>query len=94
MQKIAAEFGYEYHYLSRLLNRRYNIRFRKILNEYRIEAAVREIEKGEKGITEIALSCGFQSIRTFNDVFFAEKGVSPSEYRTASLENAKIVKKL
>lgn len=86
MQAIADEFGYEYHYLSRLLNSRYNIRFRKILNEYRVEAAVREIEKGEKGITEIALACGFQSIRSFNDVFIDEKGVSPSEYRRARLD--------
>lgn len=85
MKEISETFGYEYHYLSRLLNRGYNIRFRKILNAYRVEEAVRLIEKGELGITEIALSCGFQSIRSFNDVFFAEKGCSPREYRSENL---------
>ncbi|MBQ9774021.1 MAG: helix-turn-helix domain-containing protein [Clostridia bacterium] len=93
MQAIAEAFGYEYHYLSRLLNRGYNIRFRKILNEYRVEAAIRELEKGERGITEIALSCGFQSIRSFNDVFYGEMGVSPSEYRALDVSKRRNCKK-
>ena len=93
LRSVAQEFGYEYHYLSRLFNKGYNIRFRDILNAHRLESAVRELERGEKGITEIALACGFQSIRTFNEIFFAEKGVSPREYRAVMHETAPNCKK-
>ena len=78
---VAEAFGYEYHYLSRLLNRHYNIRFKNILNEYRVEAAAEQLEKGRSSITEIAMACGFQSIRSFNEVFYAMKGCTPREYR-------------
>lgn len=87
LRGVAEVFGYEYHYLSRLLNRRYNIRFKNILNEYRTEAASEELEKGEKSITDIALSCGFQSIRNFNEVFLAMKGCTPGEYRAGMRQN-------
>ena len=82
LRGVAEVFGYEYHYLSRLLNRHYNIRFKNVLNEYRTEAAASALESGEKSITDIAFSCGFQSIRSFNDVFFAMKGCTPGEYRS------------
>ncbi len=81
LESVAEQFGYEYHYLSRLLNRKYSIRFRSILNDYRIADAVHELETGEKSIADIALSCGFQSIRSFNDVFLTQKGITPAEYR-------------
>jgi bacterial regulatory helix-turn-helix proteins, araC family len=32
---------------------------------------------------EIALGCGFESVRTFNRAFSEETGISPSEYRRA-----------
>lgn len=81
LYSVAEAFGYEYHYLSRLLNQSYNIRFKSILNAYRVEAAAGRLEKGEENITDIALLCGFQSIRSFNDVFLSVKGCTPREYR-------------
>ena len=80
LEKIAQEFGYEYHYLSRLLNRNYNIRFKQIVNEYRVDHAIQLLKDGSASITEISLQCGFQSIRTFNDVFLSITGRTPSEY--------------
>ena len=32
---------------------------------------------------QIALDCGFESVRTFNRAFSEETGISPSEYRRA-----------
>ena len=80
LESVAQHFGYEYHYLSRVLNKSYNIRFKQIVNEYRVDHAIRLLKAGEMSITEISLQCGFQSIRTFNDVFLSITGQKPSEY--------------
>ena len=85
LERVAQEFGYEYHYLSRLLNRNYNIRFKQIVNEYRVDHAIRLLKDGVPSITEISLQCGFQSIRTFNDVFLSITGQTPSEYAKRSI---------
>jgi len=49
------------------------------INKLRIEEAKFLILSG-KPITASALECGFQSIRSFNDVFKEYVGVSPREY--------------
>ncbi len=89
LSRVAEEFGYEYHYLSRLLNQKYNIRFCNILNEYRVEAAAQALTAGEESITDIAFASGFQSIRAFNDVFAELKGVSPAMYRAGEEDRTK-----
>ena len=85
LQTVAYEFGYEYHYLSRLLNRGYSISFKQTLNEYRINHAIDLLGQGGMTVTEIATACGFQSIRSFNDVFLSITGLSPTEYRKKRL---------
>lgn len=84
LQRIARDLGYEYHYLSRLLNQRYRISFRDLVNDHRTALACRLLEERELLVTEIALRCGFQSIRTFNEVFLENTGKTPSAYRKKS----------
>ena len=69
LKTLAEEFGYEYHYLSRLLNKGYGINFNQLLNNYRVEAATELLQTTKLTITEIAEKSGFQSIRNFNLVF-------------------------
>ena len=77
---VAEAFGYEYHYFSRLLNRGYHINFSALVNEYRLDHAIRLLETTDHSITEIAMESGFQSIRNFNHVFQHTMGVSPANY--------------
>jgi hypothetical protein len=44
---------------------------------------MRRLAFTNKGMQEIALGCGFESVRTFNRAFSEETGISPSEYRRA-----------
>lgn len=81
LKGAAVQFGYEYHYFSHLLSRQYNINFRRLLNRYRVEAAVHLLESTALPITDIALKSGFQTIRSFNHVFREYTGKSPREYR-------------
>jgi len=77
----ARHFGYEYHYFSQLLSGRYNINFRRLLNQYRVEAAIDLLEHTALPITDIALKSGFQTIRSFNHTFREYTGRTPREYR-------------
>lgn len=81
LNEAANIFGYEYHYLSRLLNRSYNINFTQLVNGYRIEKAIELLQDTELSITDIAFMSGFQSIRNFNLAFKNTLGKSPKDYR-------------
>jgi AraC-like DNA-binding protein len=81
LKQLANHLGYEYHYLSRLLNQSYKINFTRMLNEYRIHKATELLYESDLSITEISMKSGFQSIRSFNHVFKELMGASPSELR-------------
>lgn len=85
LSTLAEEFGYEYHYISRLLNKSYHINFTDLVNEYRVDKAI-GLLTGDGGsgesmsISRIAMESGFKSIRNFNYVFKRVTGVSPGKY--------------
>lgn len=82
LKQAAALFGYEYHYLSRLLNKSYAISFTQLLAGYRIERAVQLLQDPALSITQIAELSGFQSIRSFHITFKKFTGVTPNAYRS------------
>ena len=81
LRSCAQELNYEYHYLSRLLEKNYKIGFRKTLNEYRVQAALELLHCGQCSITEAAFESGFQSVRSFNDIIKKSTGKTPAEHR-------------
>ncbi len=81
LKQAAALFGYEYHYLSRLLNRSFAISFTELLAGYRVEHALRLLQETTLPITQIAEQSGFQSIRSFNLSFKKYTGEAPVNYR-------------
>lgn len=81
LKKLSQDFGYEYHYFSRLLRQQYAISFNKLVNSYRLEAAKHMLESSEFNITDIAIESGFQNIRSFNHIFKEYMGVTPKQYR-------------
>lgn len=88
LASVAEHFGYEYHYLSRILNRGYHINFSHLLNEFRMDHALHLLESTDKSMTEIAMESGFRSIRNFNHVFREHTGASPGNYNQG-LANSK-----
>ena len=77
---IAREIGYDYHYLSRCLSRTFHMNFRSILNQCRCDRAAQLLREGAS-VTAAAFDSGFQSVRTFNDVFRKYAGVSPVQFQ-------------
>ena len=67
------------YYISHIFSDKLQVSFTDFVNTLRVEHACSLLEKGAN-ITEIALSSGFSSVRTFNRVFAEEMGMSPREY--------------
>ena len=56
------------------------------LNAYRLEVSMRLLTDTAMSITEIALSCGFQSPSYYAEIFQQHKGCTPSHYRMRQAE--------
>lgn len=77
---LAKELGYSKYYISHVFSTNINIGFSRYLRSLRVNAAKRLIRQTQMTMTDIAIDSGFTSIRTFNRQFFAETGISPTEY--------------
>ena len=77
---VADALGYSSTHLSHIFTDKFKIGFSKFISTMRVEDAKRML-RGDKGITQIALDCGFGSIRNFNRVFKEYTGQTPSEYK-------------
>ena len=55
--------------------------FKKYLDNIRISKAIELIVSDDLSITEVSRRCGFNNIRTFNNVFKSVMGMAPSEIK-------------
>ena len=88
IQTLSQEFGYNQEYMSRIINRKFKMNLKALVNTYRYENAYRLLTESDKSISEIALESGFQSIRTFNRICLEISGKSPSDIRTHNKKRA------
>ena len=81
LARLAAKFGYNTSYLSRVFNSVTGMHFSAFLNEMRVEQAKVQLSQTDSNIADIAYDSGFESIRNFNRVFKASTGMTPGKYR-------------
>lgn len=74
------KMGFSESYFSRLFKKLIGINFITYLNMVRIEHAAGELKKTSRKITDIALGCGFNNIRSFNRTFKEITGYAPREF--------------
>lgn len=82
LSEVAEALGYSTTYLSHLFASKFKIGFSKLIAAMRLEDAKKQLH-GNTPITQIALDCGFGSMRNFNRTFKEATGMTPSEYRIA-----------
>ena len=82
LEKMSNDLGYNYRYVSGVVNKFYRLSFLGVVNRYRVNYACDLLVNSEKGITEISMICGFESTRSFNRNFRSVMGTSPREYRS------------
>jgi len=68
-------------YLARLFKERLGTTFGDHLSQIRARKALPRLAGSEAGILEIALDCGFPSVKRFNEVFRKLHQCTPSEWR-------------
>ncbi len=81
LKDIAQEKGYNYQYLSRTFNKHMDMNFKTILNYHRAQRAYAMLQDTDLPVSYIGLECGFQSIRSFNQVCRNIFGKTPKEIR-------------
>ena len=73
-------------FLSALFPKLTGHNFKDYLNRLRVDRAIELITATEKNISEIAFLCGFDTIRTINNVFKSIAGMTPSAIRLGASE--------
>ncbi len=73
--------GYEYGYLSRYFKKRTGVSFTEYLNRYRLNRACYYLTSTDKTVLDIALSVGYDSLRSFTRNFKKVFGITAAEYR-------------
>lgn len=81
VEAMCVQFGMEPSYFCRMFKKAIGMNFRTYLNSIRVLNATRQLEINDASITDIALNCGFGSVRTFNRVYLEFQGCPPSEVR-------------
>lgn len=81
LKQIAGEMGYNYTYLSNMFNKIFGCGFSKFVNRFKANNAAELLRTTNKSMVQISNACGFESIRSFNEQFKQNYGVTPSDYR-------------
>ncbi len=81
IQSVADALGVNTHTVTRIFTASFHCNFRKFINSLRIDEAAYKLVSTTDSITQIAFSTGFDTLRTFNRAFLADRGLTPSEYR-------------
>lgn len=81
LSDLSRALGVSKSYLSHTFSQRIGMNFRTYVNTLRADKACLLLRNSTRSITDIAYECGFETQRTFNRVFSAQYGKSPSEYR-------------
>ena len=80
LQDLADFTSYHKVYLSRYFKQYTGISYTDHVNRYRISEAAYILKNTNKKMLEVAFSCGFDSLRSFNRNFKQIMGIAPSQF--------------
>ena len=80
LETLSKELGVSKSYISHIFSDKIHMNFRDYINSMRLNEAKALLGQDDLNITDIALGCGFGTVRTFNRAFKKKFGVSPREY--------------
>lgn len=81
LKQMAKDMHISYTYASYLFNNILQQNFCTYVNKLRIADALSMIADTDASISDIAFQCGFSCIRTFNQAFTKQVGISPTQLR-------------
>ncbi|MBQ7036608.1 MAG: helix-turn-helix transcriptional regulator [Clostridia bacterium] len=81
IKKVAEALYLSESYVSKVFAGKLGCSFRDYINTLRIIEAKRLLQNTNEKIVDIMFAAGFENQSSFNRIFFAETGCTPSEYR-------------
>lgn len=81
LDDIATHIHISPFHLSRIFRGITGMNFKLFLNNYRLEKAEQLLQNTTDSVTEIAMRCGFGSVRTFNRIYKTNRGCTPTSIR-------------
>lgn len=81
LKSMADKIGYNYHYLSKAFKSMFGMSFPVFLSTYRADYAINLLTETDLEIVDIAFESGFQSVRSFNDIFKKYTNMTPNDFR-------------
>lgn len=81
LETMSKEINISKEHIMRIFRERFRTNFRAYINRLRIDRAKNLLKATDRSITEISSEVGYNTIRTFNRVFFSFTGITPSDYR-------------
>jgi len=87
LKDAAAAAGFSEYHFSRLFREVTGKNFLEYLNEFRIREAEKLLKKTDISISEAAYAVGFNNTTTFNRIFKAINGCTPTSYKAKARSN-------
>jgi AraC-like DNA-binding protein len=86
LQQLGSELKISTHYLSQIINEKFNLNFFDYINQFRVEEFKLKISDPQfenYSFLGIAFDCGFNSKSAFNRIFKKFTNLTPSQYKAA-----------
>ena len=83
LQDIARQLNYSPAYVSTIFSTYAGQNFKAYLDNLRVNRAADLLKNAGMTVSEIAMQCGFSTLRTFNNTFRRITGTTPTAYRSA-----------
>ena len=84
LRDVADRLHYNSAYVSTLFVTYTGMNFKTYLDTIRVDEAIRQIRNSDRTFSRIALECGFENIRTFNNTFKRVTGTTPGTIRSGN----------
>lgn len=82
--EIAAKLFFNKNYISRLFKQETGLSIHEFVRKIRMKEAIKRLEKTDDIISDIALDCGFNDMKSFYQMFKNFTGCTPKVYRDAT----------
>ncbi len=85
LNDLASDLGISSHYLSQIINEKFELNFFEFINKQRVEEVKEKLQDSkfeDYSLLGIALESGFNSKSAFNRIFKKYTGQTPSQYKT------------
>ena len=86
LQQFAVKLGYSVNYLSRLIKQKTGKNFRELLASIRMELSCGLLSSTDMSVEDIAAEAGYQNTSGFYKQFYVFYGMTPAQYRSATLK--------